>query len=120
MAAAATLVFFAWRTYDSASVRPTANSDETVVRFELVDPQAVSVALAGDFNGWNAKAVPLRRGNGAKAWTAEVRLPPGRFTYSFVIDGRRWVADPAAARAATDDFGAPSSVVVVPISKAGQ
>ena len=117
-AAAAILLFVAIRSYDSPRVIPAPAPQGTVVRFELVDPNATSVALVGDFNGWNVTAAPLRRHDGARPWSAELRLPPGRFTYSFVIDGRRWVADPAAARAPSDDFDSPSSVVVVPTSKA--
>ncbi len=117
-AAAALLLFVAFRSYDARGSTPTVASGETVVRFELVDPNALTVALAGDFNRWSVTAVPLRRDGSGRPWTAEVRLPPGRFSYSFVIDGRRWVADPSAARAPRDDFDSPSSVVVVPISKA--
>ncbi len=40
-------------------------------------------------------------------------LAPGRYQYAFVVDGRRFVADPAAPRAVDDDFGQPSSVVTV-------
>jgi len=43
----------------------------------------------------------------------EVPLAPGRYGYAFVLDGRRFVADPAAPRALGDDFGAPTSVVTV-------
>ena len=46
-------------------------------------------------------------------WTLDVPLPPGRYQYAFVVDGRRFVADPAAPRAVGDDFGQPTSVVTV-------
>ena len=38
---------------------------------------------------------------------------PGRYHYTFLIDGRRWAGDPAGARAVESDFGAPVSVLTV-------
>ena len=82
------------------------------VTFVLVAPQARSVALAGDFNDWDAARVLMRR-EASGLWTVDVPLAPGRYRYVFVVDGRRFVADPAAPRAAGDDFGTPTSVVTV-------
>jgi hypothetical protein len=82
------------------------------VTFVLVAPQARSVALAGDFNDWDASRVQMRR-EASGIWTVDVPLTPGRYRYVFVVDGRRFVADPAAALAAGDDFGTPTSVVTI-------
>jgi hypothetical protein len=82
------------------------------VTFLLLAPQARSVALAGDFNDWDAARVLMRR-EASGLWTVDVPLTPGRYRYVFVVDGRRFVADPAAPRAAGDDFGTPTSVVTV-------
>jgi len=90
-----------------------------VVRFVLAAPSVSSgssvsrVTLVGDFNGWNAEATPMRWDAAARAWTTVVALPAGRYVYAFVLDGRRWVADPAAPMAPEDGFGASNSVVVV-------
>ena len=84
----------------------------SVVTFVLVSPQARTVALAGDFDGWDPARLPLRR-EGAGLWTVDVPLQPGRYQYAFVVDGQRFVADPAAPRAGGDDFGQPTSVVTV-------
>jgi hypothetical protein len=43
----------------------------------------------------------------------DVPLAPGRYQYAFVVDGRRFLADPSAPRATGDDFGTPTSVVTV-------
>jgi len=83
-----------------------------VVTFVFVAPQARSVALAGDFNDWDAARVLMRR-EASGLWTVDVPLTPGRYRYVFVVDGRRFVADPAAPRAVGDDFGTPTSVVTV-------
>lgn len=83
-----------------------------VVTFVLVDPAARTVALAGDFDGWDRTRLPMRRGPSG-LWTVDVPLAPGRYQYAFVVDGRRFVADPAAPPAVGDDFGQPTSVVTV-------
>lgn len=82
-----------------------------VVRFVLADAQARTVSVVGDFNAWAKRATPLRAAR-AGMWSAQVALPPGRHEYAFVVDGKRWVADPAAERLA-DDFDTPSSVVTI-------
>ena len=94
-----------------ASASPVAAAP-SVVTFVLVAPQARSVALAGDFDGWDGSRLPMRRGT-AGIWTVNVPLAPGRYDYAFVVDGRRFVADPAAPPATGDDFGRPTSVVTV-------
>jgi hypothetical protein len=74
---------------------------------------ASHVVVVGDFNDWDPAATPLRPGNEGGTWTVELRLPPGRYRYTFLVDGRRWVPDPVEPRAADDDFGAPTSVLTV-------
>jgi hypothetical protein len=85
----------------------------TPVQFVLVAPGAQHVALVGDFNDWDVRATPLASTPAGGVWTIEVPLAPGRHRYAFVVDGARWLADPAAPRATGDDFGTPSSVVTV-------
>jgi hypothetical protein len=73
-----------------------------LVRFTLVAPAAVRVAVAGDFNGWDPRATPLAALAANGAWSVAVTLSPGRHRYAFVVDDTQWVADPAAARALPD------------------
>ena len=89
---------------DAAPTRP--------IELRLIAP-ASHVMVVGDFNDWDPAATPLRRGNEGGTWTVELRLPPGRYRYTFLVDGRRWVPDPEEPRAADDDFGAPMSVLTV-------
>lgn len=81
------------------------------VTFALSAPSAARVALIGDFNDWNPEANPLRRGKGQ--WSVTLKLKPGRYRYSFVVDGSSWRADPRTPPA-EDDFGTPTSAVTVP------
>jgi 1,4-alpha-glucan branching enzyme len=70
------------------------------------------VSLVGDFNQWDAHATPMRQLGDGRLWLVEVPLPPGRHVYAFVVDGDV-TPDPAAPRAGEEDFGTPSSVVLV-------
>jgi Carbohydrate-binding module 48 (Isoamylase N-terminal domain) len=85
----------------------------TPVRFSIAAPRAARVSLVGDFNAWNPTAVPMRRTADGDTWVVDVPLAPGRHVFAFAVDGGLRV-DPAAPRAVEDDFGVPSSVVVVP------
>lgn len=82
------------------------------VRFRFDAPGAGTVSLAGDFNAWSATSLPLTRAADGRTWVIDVPLSPGRYAYAFVVDGDLQV-DPGAPRATDDDFGAPSSVVLV-------
>lgn len=81
------------------------------VKFVLVAPQASHVTVVGDFNGWNPVAHPMERIGGT--WSVTVPLEAGRHEYSFVVDGKHWMPDPAAPLAADDGFGVTNSVLLV-------
>jgi hypothetical protein len=81
------------------------------VRFVLVAPAASTVSIVGDFNRWSPTATPMRR-TAAGLWSIDLPLSAGRHTYAFVVDGGL-VPDPNALDSADDDFGVPSSVVLV-------
>jgi 1,4-alpha-glucan branching enzyme len=67
-------------------------SDEEVpdvpVVFTLRDaPDASTVALCGDFNGWEHGAILMDRVD--QDWTVTVDLEPGRsYRYQFLVDGQ--------------------------------
>jgi hypothetical protein len=81
------------------------------VRFALEAPETRRVAVVGDFNNWDPRATPLE--HHGRTWTVTLSLRPGRYRYTFVVDGARWVADPGRPPAADDDFATPTSVVTV-------
>jgi hypothetical protein len=45
-------------------------------------------------------------------WEREFRLPPGRYAYRLVIDGR-WVSDPANPYVENNPYGELNSVVEI-------
>jgi 1,4-alpha-glucan branching enzyme len=69
--------------------------------------------VVGDFNDWDPAATPLQPTGQQGVWTVELHLKPGRYHYTFLIDGRRWEGDPSESPAAGSDFGAPVSVLTV-------
>jgi hypothetical protein len=84
-----------------------------VVQFVVVIPSAHAVSLVGDFNDWDEAATPMTPRDTDGIWSVTVPLAPGRYRYSFLVDGETWVADPAAPRVLEDDYGRPNSVVTV-------
>lgn len=100
---------------DARSVIATApvSTDRAaqVVRFTLVAPGAERVSLVGDFNAWDPGVTTLRQQDGT--WTVTIPVAPGRHQYGFVVDGSRWIADPAAPQSADSDFGTANSVMYV-------
>jgi hypothetical protein len=130
LAAAAALAALVWASSDRRAMPPRASVGAAiapalasaagpgapqVVQFVLVAPTARRVALVGDFNGWDVRSTPLHRVSASHGdvWAVELPLATGRHAYAFVVDDSTWLADPGAARAPGDDFGAPSSVIVV-------
>jgi len=97
---------------EPAAVAQAPTAIVQTVQFVLRAPRATTVTLVGDFNDWDTASTPLQKAAG-DMWTVTIPLTAGRYTYTFVVDGKRWVADPSAPRAPADDFGQPSSVVTV-------
>jgi hypothetical protein len=74
-----------------------------LVRLMFDDPGAREVIVVGDFNGWRVGATPLARDGATHRWSATLALRDGTHRYAFVVDGTRWVPDPAAERVQADD-----------------
>ncbi|HET7789665.1 MAG TPA: isoamylase early set domain-containing protein [Gemmatimonadales bacterium] len=113
-AAAAVLVLVVSR--PGASAPPAASvataPESVFVKFVLYAPDAKRVSVAGTFNAWDASAAPLARAGSSGVWTATLALPVGQHQYAFIVDGQRWIADPAAP-AVDDGFGRRNSVLSV-------
>jgi len=95
----------------SCSFTPRISRDMEWIDF-YYQGEARSVSVAGDFNGWIAGMDSLRR-DGDGLWQARLPLKKGRYRYKMVIDGSRWIADPAARESELDPYGGRNSVVVV-------
>jgi hypothetical protein len=83
------------------------------VKFVLVAPGAKSVAVVGDFNNWGLNDSALVATSNQGVWSVTASVPVGVHRYAFVVNGEKWMADPTAPRSSGDDFGMPSSALVV-------
>ena len=89
----------------------TQHVNSSTARFVLLAPEAQEVFVAGSFNKWNPGATPLINiGHGR--WVKDLSLPPGRYEYQFVVDGR-WLHDRAARELVDNPFGGLNSVIEV-------
>ncbi|MFL5618824.1 MAG: hypothetical protein ACJ79A_10600 [Gemmatimonadaceae bacterium] len=76
-----------------------------LVRLMFDAPDARRVAVAGDFNRWDADATPLTHDEASRRWSVTLALRQGEHRYAFVVDGTRWVPDPRAERSARGENG---------------
>ena len=78
------------------------------VRFTFDAPDAGSVQLAGDFNNWTPEAGEMELLGGV--WVKTLFLPPGRYRYRYVVDGR-WQNDPLNPSVEPSPYGGQDSLV---------
>jgi hypothetical protein len=99
--------------FHSAAPAVAAAPDEppVYVQFRVRVPDAQSVAVAGTFTGWKPAVRMTETAPGE--WSALVPLKPGVHDYAFVVDGRRWMADPNAPQV-DDSFGGTNSRISLP------
>lgn len=83
----------------------------TTVTFAINAPSVNSVTVVGDFTDWKTDKVPLEKTR-TGVWRATVRLKPGRYRYSYLVNQDEWRAD-SDSSATPDDFGRPTSVLTV-------
>ena len=77
--------------------------DRGWVEFSFFRPQAKSVYLAGDFNGWRPGELPMVR-TPEGYWRAMLKLPTGEYKFRYFSDGQ-WFVDYAAFGVEPGDFG---------------
>jgi len=110
---AALVMFFAFTfIFNTPDISPICSAE---VKFSLriSDSKAHTVAIAGDFNGWNPQANLLEDPEGDGIWTGTLTLEPGRYEYMFVMDGEKWLPDPNALRYVKDGFGNKNAILEI-------
>ncbi len=80
----------------------------------LVAPiaSATKVVATGDFTGWSAEGVRLKRRRDG-AWSTTLQLTPGEYQYRLLVDGH-WGNNPEAERRSGNPYGSENDVLVVP------
>ena len=90
-----------------------AASAPVAVQLMLHAPAARRVRLVGDFTGWDARGVEMRRDSASGLWSGVAAVRPGGHVYAFIVDDSTWVRDPRAPVAPDSDFGKPGSLLIV-------
>jgi anti-sigma factor RsiW len=92
------------------STDPRPQAPVVTVELELADVSAQTVAVAGDFNGWDS--AQMKQGADG-VWRVRLSLQPGRYQYAFVVDGETWMPDPRASTVVDSGFSGANSVLDV-------
>lgn len=113
VAVAALVVFFTFTfMFNTPDTSPICSA-EVQFSLKINDGKAHTVAIAGDFNGWNPQANILEDPEGDGIWTGTLKLKPGRYEYMFVLDGEKWFPDPNALRYVKDGFGNKNAILEI-------
>jgi 1,4-alpha-glucan branching enzyme len=80
-------------------------------RFRFEAPKARTVKLVADFTGWDKRPLDLRADDSG-TWQLTVALPPGRYSYRFIVDGE-WCDDPDCQACEVNPFGTHNAVMEV-------
>lgn len=81
------------------------------VRFIWPDSKARRVYLVGDFNEWDERSLPMRKRSG-RGFELELDIPPGKYTFKYLIDGVWW-NDPDADDYIGNSWGSEDSVILI-------
>ena len=96
-----------------ASMASAIRDTLRIVQFILTAPAASRVALAGDFNGWDTRDIPLTRDSRDGRWAVTLALAPGRHNYAYVVDDTQWVRDPLGTPSEPNELTPPRSVLII-------
>ena len=80
------------------------------ITFEFRADAGADVSVAGTFNDWDPTKKKLTGKGGI--YKAVMMLPPGRYEYKFMINGK-WCVDPECPEWVTNGVGSLNSVLVI-------
>lgn len=104
------LALFPAEDLEDVALAPSDGQRPKVRDFILSAPEARDVYLVGDFNGWRIAEESKLWDCGKGRWQKRILLPPGRYRYKFVIDGK-WMPDPSNLVAEPNPFGGVDSIL---------
>jgi 1,4-alpha-glucan branching enzyme len=99
--------------YQPMTERFPAMKEQEVV-LEFVSPTAREVMVAGKFNDWRPKSIPLIMTKDGE-WVVRLMLRDGEFEYRLAVDGQ-WMEDPEADQRAANPHDGFNSVLRVPLA----
>ena len=83
--------------------------------FQVTLPEAESVKLVGDFNGWNAEANPMKK-NKSGLWKTDLKLDAGEYQFRYLVNESEWLNDDAT-EVVPNSYGSTNSVANVAFPK---
>jgi 1,4-alpha-glucan branching enzyme len=99
------------RNMENSVRKQTMKENEKKVEFSLSAPGAKEVFLTGEFNHWDIRSIPMKRGKDG-SWKVQASLPPGRYEYKFIVDNQ-WVEDLPGVELAANPFGTQNLILRV-------
>lgn len=85
------------------------------IEFVLHEHDARDVSVCGSWHNWDGPGLPLTQTEPG-VWRGEIRrLPPGEYVYKFLVDGGRWLDDPANPNKRWNGGAGFNSVLFVPL-----
>ena len=90
-------------------VKTPVKRKRAILRVEA--PHAETVLLMGDFNQWNEKKHPMKKGKNGM-WEKIIMVPPGRYEYRFLVDGK-WCNDPTNDQICANCFGSTNNILEI-------
>ncbi len=86
-------------------------ADKQSVEFSYFAPEAKKVSLAGDFNAWDVKSHPMKKGFDG-IWRIIVQLSPGKHEYKYFVDDQ-WVQELPCHDMVPNSFGTNNCMIGV-------
>lgn len=92
-------------------IAKTKEGNAQEVEFTYYAPGAKKVCLAGKFNDWNTRSLPMKKDKDG-VWKTAVRLSPGRYEYKFFVDGV-WTPEHPGSDTVLNPYGTYNRVIGV-------
>jgi hypothetical protein len=98
---------------NNGACQPSSHASANLkpAEFHLGAPSAKSVKLAADFTEWEKFPLDMMKSEDG-LWFITVPLPPGSYSYRFIVDGQ-WHDDPRPNKRVPNPFGTINAVVEV-------
>ena len=92
----------------------TKTRQRSQIQFVYSAPEAKQVYVAGEFNNWDLRSLPLKRDKDG-TWKKKIGLSPGRYEYKLIADDV-WVEELPGVEITPNPFGTQNFVLRVPRS----
>ena len=100
----------------SEQVKKTKGSSGKPAKVQEVEitlrvPEAKIIFIAGTFNDWDTKSMPMKKGKDG-TWRVTIKLLPGRYEYKYFVDGV-WAENLPGIDTVPNSFGTYNCVISV-------